>query len=221
MINLQQPSKNQWVNNAILTMLSSFITTITAGALWLKLFQNNISPTNTTPITALQEANFGGYAKSVITTFSTPDIDANSNAWALSPLAVFQCNGASGNTIYGAYLSYADGTTATATNAGTGGNYITTFVITAAGSGYQQAPAVHLTGATGANAAAHAIITAGAVTSIVLDNPGNGAYTTYTVVIDPPEQLLIASPFQNPIPVSLATDAIAYIQQLTIPPLTL
>jgi hypothetical protein len=74
---------------------------------------------------------------------------------------------------------------ASATNAGNGGAYANAFTIASGGNGYLTAPSVRLTGADGSGAAAHAVLTRGVVTSIVLDAPGNG-YTTYGVNIDPP-----------------------------------
>jgi hypothetical protein len=219
-MDLVQASQITFVRPTIQGMLASWIATILGGTVWLKLYQNNVTVSDQTVLSDVQECNFGGYAKAVISSFSSANIDQVGNAWALTPLEVFQCNGVSGNNVYGAYLTGSTGVQATATNAGNVGAYASVFVITAGGSGYQIAPAVLLTGATGSGAAAHAVITGGVVTSIVLDSPGS-AYTTYTVVIDPPELLLAISPFGVNIPVSLATDAIPFVQQVGIPSITL
>lgn len=219
-MDLQTPVQTVYKRTTISSILTAYLTALLTNTTWIKLYQNNVVPSDQTNISDLQEATFGGYAKVAVGAFSAVNLDGGGNAYALSPLAVFQCDGTSGNTIYGAYLSTNDGTTATATNAGNAGNYSGAFVITAGGSGYQSAPTVYLTGATGADAAAHAVISGGAVTAIVLDNPGNGAYTTYTVVIDPPEQLVCTSPFGNPVNVTLATDAIPYVQEMEIPAIT-
>ncbi len=218
-MDIQEPTANYYTDSSVIGMLTAWIAVLVAGTLWVKLFQNAISPSRDTTIIEITEANFGGYTKQVVSAFSAVNLDGTGTAYAIAPLKIFQCDGTSSNTINGAYMSEVQGVDATATNAGNAGNYSPTFVITAAGSGYQAAPIVHLTGATGANATAHAIVVGGVVTSIVLDDPGNGAYTTYTVVIDPPENLLIVSPFANPQVVQYATDAIPYIQQVAVPSL--
>ncbi len=46
--------------------------------------------------------------------------------------------------------------------------------VTAGGSGYGTAPTVTITGGSGTGATAHAVVTAGAVTAVILDNPGHG-----------------------------------------------
>jgi len=79
---------------------------------------------------------------------------------------------------------------ATVTNVGSAGNYADRFTITSGGKGYETPPLVQLTGAGGTGAVAHAVVTKGIVTSIVLDSPGNGAYTTFNVVIDPPHAVV-------------------------------
>lgn len=218
---IQYPANNQYTKIAARSILASWLATLLGATIWMKLYTNAFTPGPNSTISSVTQADFGGYAKFVVASFSAVNVDAQNNAYALSPLHVFQCDGTSGNVIQGAYLTVSTGTTATATNAGNAGNYNATFVITAAGTGYQQAPAVHLTGATGSTATAHAIIAGGIVTDIVLDVPGDGLYTTFTVVIDPPEELLIVSPFPQPVPVATATDAIAYIQRMVIPTMNL
>jgi hypothetical protein len=76
---------------------------------------------------------------------------------------------------------------ATATNPGKKGAYSATFNITNPGSEYpaNQPPTVTLTGAGGSGARAHAVITNGTVSAIVLDNPGSD-YTSYGVEITGP-----------------------------------
>lgn len=54
------------------------------------------------------------------------------------------------------------------------GSVSPSFVITNGGTGYGAPPAVTIAGGSGAGATAHAIITGGVVTQIVLDNPGAG-----------------------------------------------
>ena len=66
---------------------------------------------------------------------------------------------------------------------GTLGRVRSTFVITNAGAGYLAAPQVTITGGGGFGAVAHSVITAGAVTSIVLDSPGQNYTSDPTVSI--------------------------------------
>lgn len=74
--------------------------------------------------------------------------------------------------------------TATATISG---GFVTIYTVTFGGSGYTVAPAVTISGGGGSGASATAHLTGGAVTSITVNNPGNGSYTTApTVSIAPP-----------------------------------
>jgi trimeric autotransporter adhesin len=77
--------------------------------------------------------------------------------------------------------------TATATANAPSGGFITGYSTTFGGNGYLTAPAVTVFGGGGSGAAAHANLSAGAVASLAVDNPGNGAYTNApTVLIAPP-----------------------------------
>jgi hypothetical protein len=77
--------------------------------------------------------------------------------------------------------------TATATANAPSGGYITGYAVVTGGSGYVTAPAVTVFGGGGSGATATAHISGGAVTSITVNNTGNGLYTsTPTVIIDPP-----------------------------------
>ena len=77
--------------------------------------------------------------------------------------------------------------TATATANAPSGGYITGYAVTFGGNGYVTAPIVTVSGGGGSGAAAHANLTSGAVTSLAVDNPGNGGYTsTPMVLIAPP-----------------------------------
>jgi FtsP/CotA-like multicopper oxidase with cupredoxin domain len=61
------------------------------------------------------------------------------------------------------------------------GTGLTGFHVLTAGTGYTTAPAVSIVGGGGTGATAHAVVTAGAVTSVVVDTPGTG-YTSAPVV---------------------------------------
>ena len=77
--------------------------------------------------------------------------------------------------------------TATATANAPSGGFITGYVVTFGGSGYITPPAVTIFGGGGSGAAAHANLTAGAVSSLTVDSTGNGNYTNApTVLIAPP-----------------------------------
>jgi hypothetical protein len=91
-------------------------------------------------------------------------------------------------------------------------------VISNAGAGYLTAPAVRLTGATGAGATAVAVLSStGTIQSVDLTNAGTG-YTTYTVVIDPPLTLIKQNVLSSGgISMTLATDALSTITQLVEP----
>ncbi len=77
---------------------------------------------------------------------------------------------------------------ATATAKAPSGGYITGYNLISAGKGYSgSTAAMTITGGGGSGAAAHANISGGMVTSITVDNPGNGLYTsTPTVTIAAP-----------------------------------
>ena len=186
----------------------------------LGLYTNAITPGPSTTLGDLTEATFGGYARATIATWNGPFVDQLGNAYLISDLVVFTCDGTSGQGIVGSFLAKNNGgTQAVATNPGNAGAYHINFTVTTQGTLYQQAPTVRLTGATGAGATAHAIIDgAGHVIDIVLDDPGSG-YTTYVVVIDPPQSLVATNPFPASVNMSSATDALPTTQQLTIPPI--
>ena len=199
--------------------LADYVTDLLGRAnLELWLYQNNVAPGPTVNLGAFVEATFGGYSRFTVSAFTAVAVDPSQNAYVTSALADFACNGsAPANTIYGSILVATNptGVQATATNAGNAGAYAALFVITNAGSGYEIAPKVHLTGATGAGATAHAVLGAGgSITDIVLDTPG-AAYTTYTVVIDPPLELIKQNVLSNGgVSVALATDAVTTYTQL-------
>jgi len=77
--------------------------------------------------------------------------------------------------------------TATATANTPSGGFITGYVVTGGGNGYVTAPLVTVSGGGGAGAAAIAHLTGDVVTSLSVNNPGNGGYTSSsTVTIAPP-----------------------------------
>jgi hypothetical protein len=77
--------------------------------------------------------------------------------------------------------------TATATANPPSGGFITGYIVTSGGNGYINPPAVTVFGGGGSGASAHANISGGVVTSLSVDNPGNGNYTNMpTVLIAPP-----------------------------------
>ena len=54
------------------------------------------------------------------------------------------------------------------------------------GSGYTDAPAVHVVGGGGTGAAAHTVVANGIVTQVVIDDAGSGYSSLPSIVIDPP-----------------------------------
>jgi hypothetical protein len=221
MPDVYDPINAQMSVRSSIERLNDFVTDLLGrSVLQLWLYQNNVTPAATNTLAAVQEANFSGYSRFTVGSFTATAVDPLNNAYVTSSLADFACNGGGvNNTIYGSLLvgTNPSGVQATATNAGNSGAYASSFTITAGGSGYQVAPAVHLTGATGTGATAHAVITNGVVTSIVLDTPGS-AYTTYTVTIDAPVELLKQNVLtQAGISMALATDALQTYCQLIEP----
>ena len=221
MPDVYDPINAQMSVRSAIERLNDFTTDLLARSfcqLWL--YQNNVVPAPGNTLAAFQEATYSGYARFTVNSFTNTAVDPQNNAYVTSALADFTCNGGGvNNTIYGSLLvaTNPSGVQATATNAGNSGAYATTFTITAGGSGYQVPPAVHLTGATGTGATAHAVLTNGVVTSIVLDTPGS-AYTTYTVTIDPPMEIIKQNVLsQGGISMALATDALTTYTQLIEP----
>lgn len=76
---------------------------------------------------------------------------------------------------------------ATATANAPSGGYVTGYAVTFGGNGYVSAPALTVFGGGGSGATAHANLTGDVVTSISVDNPGNGGYTNApNVLVAPP-----------------------------------
>lgn len=220
MPDLYEPIATQQTAGSALQALSDYMVDLLALTdLKVILYQNNVVPSPTMDISALVEADFGGYTRQTVAALSGPFLDSSNQAYSQTALLTFTADGSSANSIYGAALvgTPAGATPATATNPGNAGAYDPAFVITAGGGGYQTVPKVRLTGATGSGATAHAVLTAGMVTDIVLDTPGS-AYTTFTVDIDPPLELIQLSQLSNSgIAMALTTDALPTYIQLTQP----
>jgi hypothetical protein len=219
-MDLTVPQQTVLTNAENLAIAAAEAAALTASSLvQMGLYTNNIVPGRDTTLSTLNEATFGGYGRTTIAAWDGPYVDATGNSWITSGLQVFTADGTSSNQIYGSFLARENaGVHATATNAGNAGAYAALFTITNGGTLYESPPKVRLTGATGSGATAHAVLTAGVVTSIVLDTPGS-AYTTYTVVIDPPMSLVAVNQFTAPIGMSLPTDAIVTNQEISIPPI--
>lgn len=140
--------------NAAGEMLKDYIAYLATGGterqLWL--YTNNVALNPNNVLMNFTEATFSGYSRATGLTAGDVGLDPGNNAYTTYGLQQFACSGAgTDNTIYGSIMVCTDqeGTQATATNAGTGGSYITTFVVTNAGAGYTTPPLVSLTGATG------------------------------------------------------------------------
>lgn len=222
MADVIEPIASVLTQNEIVDILNLEEADLAANALvQLGLYTNSITPGPSTTLANLTEATFGGYARKTISAWNGPYVDQLGNAYLISALQVFTCDGTNGQGIIGSFLAKNNGgTLAVATNPGNAGEYHINFTVTNPGTLYQTAPRVNLTGATGTGATAHSIINGdGEVIDIVLDNPGSG-YTTYTVVIDSPQSLVATNPFPAAVNMSAATDALPTTQQLTIPPIS-
>jgi len=223
MPNVVDQAARQISKAATIEMLNDFITSLAGGAeLELWLYQTNIAPSpgNTLATFAAAEATFSGYSRQTGLTAGDVGYDASGNAFTTYGLQQFACSGAGvSNTIYGSLFvaTNQSGTQATATNAGNAGAYLSSSVITDAGSGYLVPPIVTITGATGSDAAAYATIADGEVTGIVFTNLGSG-YTTYTMTIEKPLYLVKQNVLSaSGISMALSTDLITTYTQLIQP----
>ena len=218
-MDLTVPQQTVLTNRENLAIATAEVAVLVASTLVeMGLYTNNIVPDRGTVLSQLAEADFGGYARTAIAAWDGPYIDALGNAWFISPLQIFTADGTTSNQIFGSFLARDNaGVRATATNPGNGTEYDPVFTITNGGTLYEVPPLVSLTGATGTGATAHAVLTNGVVTDIVLDTPGTG-YTTFTVSIARPQSLVAVNQFDAPLNISLATDAIATNQEIYIPP---
>jgi hypothetical protein len=184
---------------------------LTAG-LWAKLFNNDFVVSNAASLENLVETTSPGYAPIAVTVLNGPFQDIGNNAYMTSPELTFTNTGGGEDQIYGAYLCKVTGAAATATFTLSGGAY-TDPVITSGGSGYEQPPRVTITGATGAGAIITAQITDGVVTGITIVNGGT-AYTTVTVSIEPPLELIDAGNLPAPLPFTAPTQAVQVVFEL-------
>lgn len=221
MPDLVEPASTTLTNAEVLAIAGLEKTALLANAqVQLGLYKSNVIVTRDTKLNVLTEATFGGYSRITLSAWNGPYADQFGSGYILSNLQIFTCDGTAGNQIYGYFATKANaGVRATATNVGNAGAYDVNFVVTNGGTLYEVPPTVHLTGATGSGATAHAVLTNGVVTDIVLDTPGSG-YTTYTVVIDYPSSLISVSPLAQPLSMNLATDAMACVQEIEIPTIT-
>jgi hypothetical protein len=77
--------------------------------LQLRLYQNNITPSDTDTTATYTEANFTGYAAIALTGASWNAASAGTITY--SAQQTFTCTGASSNTIYGYYVTQVTSTT--------------------------------------------------------------------------------------------------------------
>jgi len=214
MPDVYDPIAAQMSAAAAINQLNAFNTDLIGRThLLLELYQNNVSPSAGNTLAAFTEATYSGYAAiSAVTPLTgvSTGLNASNQAYQDAGLFAFACNGAGvSNTIYGATLvgTPTTSTQATATATESGGLY-NSVTITNAGAGYTRAPKVTATGATGSGALLHSTLSAtGTVATIVIDSPGSG-YTTATLSIEEPLELIKQIVFPNPISMALATDLI-------------
>lgn len=195
--------------------LAAYIATLVAAPyVACKLFKTNVTITQQTTLDNLVEADYAGYAPSVVTTYQSTYIDPAGFAWATTPLQNFVCaGGGTANTIYSAGLVQSTGSAATATGTQSGGA-VNAITVTAGGTGYLLPPRVTITDATvGVGATAHAVLTAGVVTSIVIDTGGSG-YTGPVIALERPVRLIAGKSFNSGQIMALSTDAVQVIMQI-------
>jgi len=85
----------------------------------LCLYTNSPSLNRETTLADLVEAIFGGYARAPITAINGPYMDQFGNAFLVSDLVIFVCDGSGSQGVVGSFLMRDNGgTQAVATNAG-------------------------------------------------------------------------------------------------------
>jgi hypothetical protein len=193
-------------------------------AVALKLYQNNVTPVDTTLLSAYTEANFGGYAPVTIVTASWNGayLDPVGRAYMDTGLSVFICNGNAANTIYGAILvqDTVGGTRATATCT-VSASVVTSITITNSGTGYQIPPIATFSGGGGTGATATFAVNSSGNVSTATITSGGAAYTAApTISLEYPYTLVASYPFPAGVPMALSTDALPVVAPLIIPPIT-
>ena len=180
----------------------------------MRLVQTNTPITSTTQWGSPVEANYSGYAPIAISAYEAPGIDPAGNVYSNGGLQVFANNGGgTGNIIYSAVIvAQIPGSTQATGTVTTGAGVVSAPVITLAGAGYLVPPKVTVLGG-GTGAVITATITAGAVTALTLVSGGTG-YTSATIVIEPPLQIVAFQNFPTPVPLNVATDKLPLIAQV-------
>jgi hypothetical protein len=89
-----------------LTLLTHLLKTTSPPALTLRLFQSNTTASSSTVVSDLTEANFDGYSAAVLTrsSWGDPSTVSGSAVATYGTATTWTC-GATGNTIYGFYLT--------------------------------------------------------------------------------------------------------------------
>lgn len=216
------PQAAQMSVKAAQEILADLITDLNARTqvqLWL--YQTNIAPNPTNTLANFTEANFGGYARQTIASWSAVGVDSSNNAFATAAITNYACNGTgTPNQIYGSILVGTPSGAVNATGSGVGGNAGSygSVSVTNPGAGYTAAPAVTVTGATGTGAVITSVINAsGQVTAFNVITPGSG-YTTYTVTVDTPKELIKQNVLSaSGISMAVSTDVLPTFCQLIQP----
>lgn len=201
----------------MIQMMALWIVGLLAGAqLQVRLYTGGTTIAPTTTLASLTEANFSGYAPITVSALSAAAVDNAGIVYTVSNLVQFRNNGGGvGNSITNACIvaTIPGSTQATGTVTTTAG-VISAPVITAAGSGYLTTPSVTIAGG-GTGASITATVAGGVVTALTLVSGGTG-YTTATIVIDSPLQIVGFYNFPSPRPMNIATDLLPEVQQLNI-----
>jgi len=92
------------VDDAINDELTAIIAMWLVTGLTLRLFKNNVTPTDGDTVGTYVEADFGGYAPISVPDFGSPAI-AGHVATTVAGLKTFTADGTSSNSIYGYYIT--------------------------------------------------------------------------------------------------------------------
>jgi hypothetical protein len=215
----QVPVSTQLTNSAVQNIMTLYNTNLTANSqCQIVLYQNAITWSRNTLYANLVVANFGGYVPITVSAWTAPNLDQNGTSYMYSQLALFQCNGTSGNTINGVALLAANaGTRATGTAVLTS-SAVTSVSISQAGTLYEVAPPVTFTGGGGTGAAGVTTIVNGSVGGVSLTSGGTGYTAAPTVAFGYPQSLVGGGQFAAPVNVALATDAIPVAFEIPLGP---
>lgn len=202
----------------LLAMLGDFKTDLLARTyLKIWLFQGGGTIGPDTHLDQLTPCDFAGYAPITVASINGPALDSEGNAYMTTPEVYFAClGGGTPNQVVSAALvgTTPGGVRATATTTIVAGG-LGVATVTLGGGPYTTVPHVTVSG-DGTGGVAHAVLTAGVVTSIVVDDVGSG-YTAATYAIDPPVDIIVGKDLESARPMILSTDALPLVMEIDLP----